>query len=38
MVVTPNAVDDPSVENIVEQLAASTSASVLKKISVHHLG
>jgi hypothetical protein len=34
MVVTMNAVDDPSVENIVGQLAAPTSASFLKKIIV----
>ena len=34
MVVTTNAVDDPSIENIVEQLAAPTSARALKKISV----
>ena len=34
MVVTTNAVDDPSIENTVEQLAAPTSASFLKKIIV----
>jgi hypothetical protein len=34
MVVTTNSVDDPSVESIVEQLAAPTSASFLKKIIV----
>jgi hypothetical protein len=33
-VVTTNAVDDPSIENIVEQLAAPTSASFLKEIIV----
>ncbi|MGD0172094.1 MAG: hypothetical protein ABSB81_08245 [Halobacteriota archaeon] len=34
MVVTTNAVGDPSIENIVEQLTAPTSASFLKKLIV----